>query len=184
MPELEEEDRKVEVTITYLEQTERPVLPTPPKPPFKTALLRAEKPPAHYYRYLYRLVGDPYQWVSRRRISDEELMEIIHDPADYIYILYVDGVPAGFAELDGRDREAMQLKFFGIAPDFTGRKLGKFFLTNVIDLAWSLNPKKLQLETCTLDHPAALPLYQKMGFKVFDRRTGIVELMAQPPFPH
>ncbi|GJL94582.1 MAG: N-acetyltransferase [Hyphococcus sp.] len=175
---------RVNVTITYLEQSERPVLPTPPRPRSKVAILRAEKPPIHFYRYLYRLVGDPYNWVSRRRMSDESLAAIIHDPSVYVYVLYVNGAPGGIAEVDARNKDAHEIKFFGLAPDQIGGGLGRYFLTNVIDLAWSHGAHRVQLETCTLDHPAALPLYQKFGFRVIDRREGVVELMSQPQNPH
>lgn len=171
-------DSQIEVTITYLEQTARPVLPTPAAPRRKTALMRVERPPVHFYRYLYDLVGAPYNWISRRKISDDDLADIIHRDDVYLYVLYVDGAPGGMAEIDARDPAAYELKFFGLAPDFTGAGLGRFFLTNVIELAWSLAPKKLLLETCTLDHPAALPLYQKFGFSVIDRRSGLVERLA------
>jgi len=177
-----ETGNRVDVTITYLEQTERPNLPQPIRPPrLKIALLRAEHAPVHFYRYLYRLVGDPYHWVSRRRMDDAQIAEIIHHSDVYLYVLYVDGAPAGMAEIDEREPEASELKFFGLTPDFTGRGLGCYFFTNILDLAWSHAPKKLRLETCSLDHPAALPLYQKSGFTVFDRRQGVVELMDQPP---
>lgn len=175
---------RLAVTITYLEQTERPFLPPAAKPPKrKIALLRAEQAPVHFYRYLYRLVGDPYHWVSRRRMDDAQIGEIIHDPNVYLYVLYVDGAPAGMAEIDARDATASDIKFFGLAPDFTGIGVGRYFLTNIIDLAWSHAPKKLRLETCTLDHPAALPLYQKVGFKVVGRRDGVVEVMDRSPAP-
>jgi len=166
---------RIEVTITYLEQTARPSLPKPPAPARKTALMRADRPPVHFYRYLYDVIGAPYNWISRRKMRDDELMEIIHHDDNHLYVLYVDGAPAGMAEIDARSNDAHELKFFGLVPDFVGGGLGRFFLTNVIDLAWSRSPKKLKLETCTLDHPAALPFYQKLGFTVVDRRTGIVE---------
>ncbi len=171
------EGKRAPVTITYLEQTARPILPTPATPRGKVAILRVEDPPVHFYRYLYRLVGDPWKWVSRRRLDDAALAEIIHDRSVYVYVLYVNGAPGGFAEIDNRDKTDAELKFFGLAPDFTGRGLGPYFLTNIIDLAWAHSPKRLRLETCSLDHPAALPLYQKMGFRVFDRREGEVELI-------
>lgn len=177
MPAEAEIDNRVEVIITYLEQCERPQLPMPAAPPRKIALLRAEDPPVHFYRYIYDLVGTPYNWVSRRRMSDGQIREIISDPEVYIYILYVGGVPAGFAELDARNKKSHELKFFGLAQDYTGLGLGRYFLTNIIDLSWGLGPSRLRLETCTLDHPAALPLYQKCGFQVFDRRKGVVELI-------
>jgi GNAT superfamily N-acetyltransferase len=171
--------RKIDVTITYLEQRERQSYLAPPRPPLKMAILRAENPSVHFYRYLYRLVGDPYHWVSRRRLGDDELRIIISDPKVHLYVLYVGGVPAGLAEIDGRNPKTAELKFFGLAPEFLGRGLGRFFLTNAVDLAWSLGPKRVRLETCTLDHPAALPLYQKLGFTVFDQRKGQVELIDE-----
>lgn len=169
-------NRRVDVTITYLEQREKPGLPAPPRPRAKVAIMRAEDPPVEFYRYLYRLVGDPHFWVSRRRLPDNELAAIIKDPAVRLYILYVGGVPAGLAEIDARGAE-VELKFFGIAPAYQRLGLGRYFLTHAIDLAWSLGPRRLKLETCTLDHPAALPLYQKLGFTVYDQRKGVVELI-------
>lgn len=169
--------RKVDVTITYLEQTSRPRLPPTPRPPLKIAILRAENPPVHFYRYLYRLVGDPYHWMSRRRLSDEKLAAIIQHPDVYVYVLYVGGAPAGFTELDARSPDAVEIKFFGLSQEHHGAGLGRFFLANAVELAWGLGPKRVRLETCTLDHPAALPLYQKLGFTVFDQRKGQVELI-------
>ncbi len=172
-----EDADQIAVTITYLEQSARPHLP--PAPPLgekmKLALMRAEKPPVHFYRYLYDLVGAPYNWVSRRKLSDADLASVIQDEDVYLYVLYAGGAPAGMAEIDARDRSIHEVKFFGLTPDFTGRGLGRYFLTHVIELAWSRAPEKLRLETCTLDHPAALPLYQRLGFSVIDRRSGYVE---------
>ena len=167
----------VDVLITYLEQTQRPNYAAQARPSGKLAILRTENPPVHFYRYIYQQVGDPHNWVSRTVMSDEKLVEIIHDPNVYIYVLYVGGVPAGLAEIDARNRKIVELKFFGLVPDYTGHGLGRYFLAQAVDLAWSLAPQRVILETCTLDHPAALPLYQKFGFTVFDQRKGQVELL-------
>ncbi len=169
--------RKIDVTITYLEQLKRPVMGAAPRPPGKIAIMRAEDPPVDFYRYLYRVIGDPHLWMSRRRLGDEQLFAIIRDPAVHLYVLYVGGVPAGLAEIDARIPETAELKFFGLAPAFQKQGLGRYFLAHAIDLAWALGPKRLRLETCTLDHPAALPLYQKLGFTVFDQRQGQIELI-------
>ena len=174
----------VDVTITYLQMIERPQTPLPALTQKNVAILRAHEPPVHFYRYLYRLVGDPHHWVSRRRMNDEALADIIHNADVYILILYVAGVPAGFSEIDARNRTVSEIKFFGLAPDYNGRGLGKFFLAHIVDFAWSLGPERVRLETCTLDHPAALPLYQKIGFRVYDRMSGVVELMDRTPPAH
>jgi len=167
---------RLDVTVTYLEQAAKPVMPPAPPPRgIKTAFMRVERPPLHFYRYLYRLIGDPYHWVSRRGMDDGALAEIVHDPRVYVYVLYVDGAPGGMAEIDAREGATVELKFFGLAPDYHGMGLGGFFLAQAIDAAWALEPDRVRLETCTLDHKAALPLYQKFGFRVFDRREGVVE---------
>ena len=168
--------KRVPVTITYLEQMTQPRLSPAPRPPrTKLALMRVEEPPLHYYRYLYRTIGEPYKWVSRRSMPDAELSAIISDPALYLYVLYANGSPAGMAEIDARARPEIELRFFGLAPEWIGRGLGRFFLGNVLDLIWSMEPHRVRLETCTLDHPAALPLYQKHGFRAYDQRKGVIE---------
>lgn len=166
------------VTITYLRQSQRPRRPVPAAPAKGAALLRAVRPPTHFYRYLYRLIGDPHNWVSRRLLSDGEIEAIIHDDDVHIYVLYIDGSPGGFCEFDNRSRNDIEIKFFGLAPERIGQGWGGFFLGHCLDLAWSLAPESVMLETCTLDHPAALPMYQRFGFEPFDVRTGEVELLA------
>jgi len=175
------ESDKLEVTITDLEQDARPHFVHPPAPRRKTALMRVEKCPTHFYRYLYDRVGAPYNWISRRKLSDDELAALIQHEDVYLYVLYVDGAPMGMAEIDARKRNIHELKFFGLAPEVTGCGFGRYFLTNILDLAWSREPQKLRLETCSLDHPAALPLYQKLGFRVTDRRKGLVERYNPSP---
>ena len=168
--------RKVDVTITHLRQTARPAYAPQPRPNRKLSILRAGKPPLHFYRYLYDLVGGPWHWVSRKRLSDADLAAIIESDAVHLYVLYVDGVPGGMAELDAGEAPVAYIRFFGLAPEFIGQGLSRFFLSNAIDLAWSLGPNEVRIETCTLDHPAALALYQKFGFTVFDQRPGRIEL--------
>lgn len=169
--------RALDVTITYLRQTARPLYTPPPRPNRKLAIIRAENPPVHFYRYIYDLIGARWHWVSRKKLSDAELEEIIRRPDVFLYILHVDGVPAGMAEIDaGGLPQIVDIRFFGLAPDFIGQGLSRFFLANAVDLAWSHNPLEVRIETCTLDHPAALALYQKFGFDVFDQKKGRVEI--------
>lgn len=169
--------RQADVTITYLRQKARPTYATQPRPPGKIAILRAERPPTHFYRYLYDLIGRKWHWTSRRKLTDADLAAIIEDERVHLYVLYVDGVPAGMAEVDATTAQLVEIRFFGLAPDFIGRGLSRFFLANAVDLAWSLNPEEVRIETCTLDHPAALALYQKFGFDVFDQRRGRADLV-------
>ncbi len=165
----------IETVVTYLEMREPPSHPEVPTPARKLALLRAEKPSVSFYRYLYDAVGRPWTWVDRKRLSDEELAAIIEDEKVEIYVLYVAGVPAGFAELDLREKSEIEVAYFGLMPEFIGEGLGPFLLDWTIRRAWESVPSRLWMHTCTLDHPGALPLYQRLGFVPYKRETEHVD---------
>ena len=156
------------ITITKLEMHARPAHVRAQLPhggeQARAMLMRLDTPPVHFYRYLYNTVGETYVWVERRRMSDEALAAIVQDPRVEIYVLYLGGAPAGYAELDFRSKSEAELAYFGLLPDFVGRGFGTFMLASAIDIAWSKPIERLWVHTNTLDHPRALPLYQKMGF--------------------
>jgi GNAT superfamily N-acetyltransferase len=130
-------------------------------------VIHAKKPTLAYYRFLYEAVGKAYRWYSRGKLSDAQLADILHNPLNEVHVLHVAGTPAGFAELDRRNPDDVELVQFGLMPDFIGQGLGKYFLQWTIDEVWSYSPKRFWLHTCSFDHPAALPTYLKAGFTVF-----------------
>ena len=158
-------EAKLRFTITYLEMTERPPL-SPVHPPARTkyALMLAETPTVAFYRFLYNGVGGDWRWWYRRQMSDTELAGILEDERVEVFVLYVDGAPAGYFELDRRDEPTIDLAYFGLMPHCVGRGLGRYLLYASIEQAWSYEPERLTVNTNTMDHPRALPLYQKMGF--------------------
>ncbi len=105
--------------------------------------------------------GRPWHWVYRLRLDDEALSGIVHSEATSISVLYVDGAPAGFFELCREDEATMDLAYFGLMPHAQGRGIGKWFLTQAVSTAWAAKPSRLTVNTNTLDHRAALPLYQR-----------------------
>lgn len=168
--------QRIATVVTFLEMTARPQTPAPPQPPGKIALLRCENPPVHFYRYLYDTIGRAHYWVDRKKIDDKALGELLADPALHLYALYADGCPAGMAELDFRNREAAQLAYFGLMPDYIGRGLSHYFLYNSVLNAWAEQIAALRVNTCTLDHPRALPLYQRVGFVPYAREDRYIVL--------
>ncbi len=162
---------KIEVVVTYLEMTHAPGNREPRHRLEKLAILRAHKPTVSFYRYLYNTVGDTWLWYDRRKLMDDELLEIIHNEKVGVYVLYVDGVPAGYAELDRRIENEIELAYFGLVPEFIGRGLGTYFLDWSVNKAWSYSPQRVWVHTCTLDHPQALATYQKVGFEPYKRET-------------
>lgn len=157
-------------TITYLEMFERPP-PRPLPPPLgRLALMRAEGCTVSFYRYLYETVGTPWLWYERRLMSDAALGAELAKPTTEIFVLYAEGVPAGYFELNAADPRETELCYFGLIPDFIGRRLGPLLLNAAIEQTWSRPLERLWVHTCTFDHPRALPLYQRAGFVVYARR--------------
>ncbi len=153
----------VDVTVYYLEMLTLSQLDVP-APHNDLAVLHARTPSVPYYRFLYEAVGQDYHWLSRSKLSDDNLATILNEPRNEVHVLYVHGSPAGFAELNCRKETDIELLQFGLMADFIGQGLGKWFLQWTIDKVWSRNPKRFWLHTCTLDHPAAVPNYRKAGF--------------------
>ena len=160
----------LEDTITYLEMLERPARPRVPAPLDKLALMRAESCTVSFYRYLYDTVGEPWLWFERRLIDDAALAAQISKPTIEIFVLYVRGVPAGYFELDTAVPRESKLCYFGLIPEFIGRRLGPYLLQAAIDQAWVRPLDRFWLHTSTFDHPRALRTYQQAGFVVYARR--------------
>ena len=156
--------------ITYLEMKARPVLPRIPAPYAKLALIRTENCTVSFYRYLYETVGTPWLWYERRLRDDAALAAQITKDTTEIFVLYVGGVPAGYFELDAADPRETELAYFGLIPEFIGRKLGPFLLQAAVDRAWTRPIDRLWVHTRTFDHPRALGYYQQGGFEVYARR--------------
>ena len=165
---------KLKSRITYMEMTQPPASPPPPAA-VKLTPLRAERPSLAVYRFLYETVGEPWLWWERRCLADEDLAAIVHDPMVEVYVLYMGGVPAGFSELDRRQEPDIELAYFGLVPEYIGLGLGRYFLDWAIRQAWSYGPKRVWVNTCTEDHPRALPLYQRLGFQVYAQEPATLD---------
>lgn len=160
----------IEVTVYFLEML-APSHRLVPMPRSSLTVTYVESPTVPYYRSLYDAVGREFYWLSRRKMTDEALAAILCDPRNELHVLHVDGTPAGFAELDRRQPDEIELVQFGLTRDFIGQGLGKWFLKWAIDKAWSYEPNRFWLHTCTLDHVAALPNYTNAGFNLYRQET-------------
>lgn len=157
-----------EVTTTYLEML-APPRSSPREAPPATLVMRCEQPTAAFYRFLYEGVGGAWQWHDRRKLADPELLAAIRSPGIEIHVLYNRGTPAGYSELNFSQRGQAKLEYFGLFPEFIGHGLGIWFLDWTVRQAWRPGMRRLWVHTCTLDHPSALPVYQKVGFQVYNR---------------
>jgi len=175
--------RTVDTTVTYLAMNARPAqLPPMPTHP-RLALMRAESIPLHFYRYLYAAVGGNWLWVERLEISDAALAEKIHRKGVEVFVLYANGSPAGYYELDFSDRDPVRLVYFGLMAEWTGMRIGPWLLGSAVSEAFSRGATEILVNTCTMDHPAALPLYQRLGFQPIRRESRRLRVPAGQKLP-
>ena len=158
--------KQIDVTRTYLEMTHPDQLRRAPVVP-PARVERVERCPLSFYRYLYREVGRSYRWTDRLIWSDERLRSHLATPGVSVWVMYVDGSPAGYFELHARDDGSTEIAYFGLLPDFVGQGLGKQLLSAAVERAWETGATRVWLHTCTLDNPAALPNYLSRGFTPF-----------------
>jgi GNAT superfamily N-acetyltransferase len=155
----------IDVTVTFL-QMDAPLGHYPPLPYNRNiALLRVKDMPVHYYRYLMDRIGRKWHWVNALRQSDEVQAARLAEPDRDIHVLYLDGVPVGMFEIAPHEEGTVELVYFGLTGQATGQGIGRWFLGAALHAAWDRKPAAIRVQTCTLDHPAALPLYQRMGFE-------------------
>ena len=163
----------VDVTVTFLEMAARPAYPRPHLPTGPvSALIGAERPPAWYFLQLYDTVGRGYDWTDRHAQPRAEIEAFLHDPAVTLYSFMRAGWPHGFFVLDCREPGRSDLAYLGLVPEAIGRGLGTFLLHTAVHMAWDRpGTHKVTVNTNSLDHPRALPLYQKAGFAPIRRET-------------
>jgi GNAT superfamily N-acetyltransferase len=162
--------KQIPSKTTYLEMRTPPAAELPSLADVRLQIQRLPPPSVEYYRFLYNSVGGPYMWVDRNLWPDHKLRELLQDPQVEIYLLQIDGQPAGYAEMDRRTPGQVELAYFGLFPQFVGRGLGEYFLRWAVRQAWAGNPQRVWVHTCDLDHPAALPTYLKAGFQIYDEK--------------
>ncbi len=156
--------QRVGVDVTFL-RMDRPVLGMVPGLPGDAAVVRVPRCSPAFYRYLYDTVGQDYCWWLRRTLSEAELRAVLDAPGTEIHVLMVKGEPAGFYELDRNNAPLVNLAYFGLLPWALGRGLGYALLHHAIFTAWQGHCAALTVNTCSADHPRALPNYIKAGFR-------------------
>ena len=155
------------VTRTYLEMSSPEELRAASLDPPLPRIDRLDDCSVSFFRFLYQAVGEQYRWTDRLRWSDERIQQHLATPGVSLWLLSWEDQPAGYFELQEHEDGSVEIAYFGLLPDFIGRGWGKYLLTRAVESAWQLEPSRVWLHTCTLDHPAALPNYLKRGFRPF-----------------
>jgi len=170
------------VTTWYLEMLAPEQLRPAPAPVPAPQLVRAQVPSPALNRFLYTSVGGAWHWVDRLPWTWQRWLEWLDRPTHQTWIAYVAGTPAGYFELD-RQGDDVEIAYFGVMPQFLGRRLGGWLLTRTLEQAWAMGARRVWVHTCSLDHSHALANYRARGLKVYREETVEKEVADTPPGP-
>jgi len=168
-----------QVTVTFLQQlSSSEVIPSAKPLPSQARIELAQGITPEFSRFLYQCVGSELNWADRLDSTRAQWNEVLQRPGSETWVLYLDGSPKGYFELvttHGDPGTEVEIFYFGLFPEATGRGLGGALLTEALSRAWDLASRwpalppvtRVWLHTCSLDGPAALPNYQARGLKIY-----------------
>lgn len=157
----------VEEVVTYLEMTGPDQL-RPARPADGVVLEQVDRT-SPLIRSVQDRVAAPYHWPSLSW-SEGQWEEWLSRPGLRHWIVRCRGEAAGVAELEAQPGGEVELTSFGLVPECVGSGFGGYALTLAIQSAWALEPvgapavRRIWLHTSSLDHPNALPNYERRGF--------------------
>lgn len=170
----------VDVTTYYLEIPSRADAKLSLSADPALQVIEAREALVPFYRFLYSAVGSDYNWTDRLAWSDEQLQEYLQRPNISLHVLYVNGTPAGYIELDTAPSEpGTEVAYFGLIPQFHGKGYGKHLLSYGIQKAFEGDPERVWVHTCSLDGAYALRNYQARGFQIY-KTTTHQQLITKP----
>lgn len=169
-------------SVTYLQQTAAEQLR--PADRVKLTISRVFPAEPAFNEQLYREVGGDWNWTDRLHWTQGRWNSYCSDPCVTTLRASLGGEVVGYAELRMRpcrpadagamgladDGVAVEIVYFGLLPDFAGRGLGGWFLSEVCRFAWDVpGCLRVWLHTCDNDSPAAIPNYLARGFVEYAR---------------
>jgi GNAT superfamily N-acetyltransferase len=171
----------IDVTTTYLEMHSKDELKSK-HTTLPSEVKKVEIPLPEFNRFLYAAVGRDWYWYDRLAWNYAQWKAWVDRPELQTWVLYLQGTPAGYFELERQgdlDKQSefekqsddVNIAYFGLLPQFIGKGLGGYFLSVAVEKAWAFGAKRVTLNTCTLDHESALKNYLARGFKIYKQKT-------------
>ncbi len=164
-PENDQNDqREVDVDVTYLQMLDGGQLV--PSSETELVVTEAEIPSPDLNRFLYEAVGRSWSWTHRLAWSDVTWQKYLSRPELSTWLACIRGTPAGYFELEQQGTE-IEIRSFGVLPQFVGRGFGGDLLTRAVRIAWAMRATRVWLHTCSLDSPMGLKNYLARGFRIY-----------------
>ncbi len=169
------------VTTTYLEIKNRDAFRPKNLDNPQLSVQQAGIPSPALNHFFFVNVGRPFLWYSRLTWTYQAWQKHLKQANVSTWIGCQKGTPIGYAELEKQGPD-VEIAFFGLLPQFIGRGLGGWFLSEVIRAGWSPGAGRIWLHTCTSDHQAALQNYLARGFSIY-KKTEILETIPDKDDP-
>jgi GNAT superfamily N-acetyltransferase len=120
-----------------------------------------------FNRFLYEYVGSNWRWVDRLLWSPRRWQDYAGADNLRTFVAYQQGSVAGYYELQQQEGGDIEIRIFGLTPEFVGQGYGGPLLDSAVENAYAWGARRVWLHTCTYDHPNARNNYLKSGFKIF-----------------
>ncbi|MEX0938627.1 MAG: GNAT family N-acetyltransferase [Pirellulales bacterium] len=173
----------VSVVIHYLEMNDPSQLRPASDGGAELSIVRAEIASPELNRFLYTAVGGDWYWCERIAWTHAQWMEYLDRPELETWVGYVRGTPAGYAELERQEDGSVKIAYFGLLPAFIGQGVGGRLLTFALRRGWEMGATRVRVQTCSLDHPAALANYRARGMEDVRSETREVDTLPALPGP-
>ena len=130
-----------------------------------------------FNKFLHTIVGYNHRWGGRGDWSRDYWYKYVNRDEMETWVAYLSGTPAGYFELEKTSEGNARILALGLLPQFIGKGLGGYLLTRAIERGWEMGVSKVQVGTCSHDHPHALKNYLARGFRIQRTNQG----PANPP---
>ena len=163
---------KKKIERNYLEINSIKELKETNKSSLELVINLVDPPDFQLNKFFYKNVGKKHHWIDRLVWDDKKWIEYVCDEKIKTYTLKIKNELAGYFELIfHKDLEEVEIAYFGLLEEYHNQKLGSQLLTIAIKNSFALNPKRVWVHTCSLDHENALKNYLARGMKIFKRET-------------
>ena len=143
------------------------------KPPNNSCIVKLVNPPDFQLnKFFYKQVGKKHRWLDRLEWNDQKWINYVGSEKVDTYILKDNKNLVGYFELIYQfEKKECEIGYFGVLPEFVGKKYGGFLLSEAIKKSFQLKSNRVWVHTCSLDHKNALTNYLNRGMEIFKEET-------------
>jgi GNAT superfamily N-acetyltransferase len=146
--------------------------------------LRIERlviPTPAFNRSMYQAIGSEWYWIDKSAWSENEWQDYVQQDTLQTWGAWLNGAPCGYFELERKGTERIEIAYLGVLKNFFGQGLGRKLLIEALKKARQQGGQKITVNTCSLDHPAALANYLARGMTIIREETIMKSFPESPP---